>query len=65
MQEYIKRYQIIYKRIIQEAERRENDMYVLRANKKTKVMWHVINKEVGKSWKYDKKSELNDGTLRI
>jgi hypothetical protein len=28
-------------------------------------MWHVINKEVGKSWKCDKKIELNDGTQII
>jgi hypothetical protein len=28
-------------------------------------VWHVINKEIGKSWKYDKKIELNDGTQII
>jgi hypothetical protein len=28
-------------------------------------MWHVINKEVGKSWKYDKKIELNNETQII
>jgi hypothetical protein len=28
-------------------------------------MWHVINKEVGKSWKYDNKIELNNGTQII
>jgi hypothetical protein len=28
-------------------------------------MWHVINNEVGKSWKYDNKIELNDGTQII
>jgi hypothetical protein len=38
--------------------------YVLRANNKTKALWNVINKEVGKSWKYDK-IELNDGTQMI
>jgi hypothetical protein len=65
MQEYIKRYKIIYKRVIKEAKRRDNEKYVLRANNKTKVMWHVINKEVGKSWKYDKKIELNDRTQII
>jgi hypothetical protein len=52
----------IYKRVIKEAKIGENDKYVLRANNKTKAIWHVINKEVGKSWKYDKKIELNDGT---
>jgi hypothetical protein len=59
MQEYVKRYQIIYKRVIKEAKR--NDKYVSRANNKTKTTWHVINKEVGKSWKYEK-IELSDGT---
>jgi hypothetical protein len=48
--------------VIKVAKRRENDEYVLRANNKTKAVWHVINKEVGKLWKYDKKIELNDGT---
>jgi hypothetical protein len=61
MQEYIKRYQIIYKRVIKETKRRDNDMYVLRANNHTKAMWQVINKEVGKSRNHDKKIELNDG----
>jgi hypothetical protein len=65
MQEYMKRYQIIYKRVIEKAKRRENDKYSFRGNNEAKVMWHVINKEVGKSWKYDKKIELNDGTQII
>jgi hypothetical protein len=49
MQDYINRYQIIYKRCIKDAKQRANDKYVLRAkNKKkaTKAMWHVINKEL-------------------
>jgi hypothetical protein len=40
----------------------DNDKYVLRAKNKTKAMWHVINKEVGKSLKHDKKIELHVGT---
>jgi hypothetical protein len=40
----------------------ENHKYVLRVKNKTKAMWHAINKEAGKSWNYDKKIELNDGT---
>jgi hypothetical protein len=39
MQDYIKRYQIIYKRVVKEAKRRDNDMYVLRANNHTKAMY--------------------------
>jgi hypothetical protein len=65
MQEYMKRYQIIYKRVIKKAKRRENDKYIFRANNKTKAVWYVINKEVGKSWKYDKKIELKDGSQII
>jgi hypothetical protein len=65
MQEYIKNYEIIYKRVIKEAKRRDNDKFVLRANNKTKAVWHVIIKEVGRSWKYEKKIELNNGTQLI
>jgi hypothetical protein len=61
MQDYINRYQIIYKNVIKGAKRRANDKYVLRAKNKTKAMWQVINKEVGKSLKYDKKIELHSG----
>jgi hypothetical protein len=64
MQEYIKRYQKIYKRVIKEAKRRDKDMYVLRANNHTKAMWQVINKEVGKSRNHDKKIELN-GEIQV
>jgi hypothetical protein len=48
MQECTKRYQIIYKIVIKEAKRRENDKCVLGANNKTKAMWRVINIE---GWK--------------
>jgi hypothetical protein len=48
---------IIYKRVIKKAKRWANDKYILRAKNKTKAVWHVINKEAGKSLKYDKKIE--------
>jgi hypothetical protein len=64
-QDYINQYQIIYKRVIKEAKRRENDRYVLRAKNKTKAMWHIINKEVGKSLQFDKKIELNNRSVTI
>ena len=40
----ITRYQVIYKRVIREAKKRENDKYVLNAKNKTKAMWQIINK---------------------
>jgi hypothetical protein len=64
-QDYINRYQIIYKRVMKEAKRRENDRYVLRAKNRTKAMWHIINKAVGKSLQFDQKSELNNGSVTI
>jgi hypothetical protein len=54
-QDYINQYQIIYKRIIKEAKRRENNRHVFRAKNRTKAMWHTINTEVGKSLQSDQK----------
>jgi hypothetical protein len=45
--DYIKRYQIIYSRVVKEAKKRENDRFVMSAKNKTKAMWQLINKEVG------------------
>jgi hypothetical protein len=38
MQDYINIYKIIYKWVIEEAKRRANNKYVLRAKNKTKFM---------------------------
>jgi hypothetical protein len=46
---YIGRYKIIYKRVIREAKRRENDKYILHSNNKSRVVWQIINKETGKT----------------
>jgi prephenate dehydratase len=54
----ITRYQVIHKRVIREAKKRENDKYVLNAKNKTKAMWQIINKEIGKSPQYKQKIEL-------
>jgi hypothetical protein len=35
-QDYINKYQVIYKRVIREAKIRENDRYILNAKKKKK-----------------------------
>jgi len=42
---YIVKYKIIYKRLLREAKRRENEKYILHANHKSKVVWQIINKE--------------------
>jgi len=46
---YIAKYKIIYKRVISEANRRENDKYLLHANHKSKAVWQIINKETGRT----------------
>ena len=46
---YIARYKIIYKRVIREAKRRENDNYIMRAKNKSKAIWQVIHKETGRT----------------
>jgi galactose-1-phosphate uridylyltransferase len=46
---YIAKYKIIYKRVIREAKRRENDTYILHANHKSKVVCQIIYKEAGRT----------------
>jgi hypothetical protein len=46
---YISNCKIIYKRVIREAKRRENDKNILHANFKSKAVWQLINKETGKN----------------
>jgi exonuclease III len=46
---YIARYKLIYKRVIREAKRRENDNYISQAKNKSKAIWQVIHKEIGKT----------------
>jgi hypothetical protein len=40
---------------MKEAKKTENGSYVLRSKYKTKAMWQIIIKVVGKSLQYDKK----------
>ena len=46
---YIARYKIVYKRIVKEAKRRENDKFLLNANNKSKAVWQIISKETGRT----------------
>ena len=43
--EYIKKYQSIYKKIIREVKKRENDRYIESASNKSRAIWKIINKE--------------------
>jgi hypothetical protein len=45
---YISKYNLFYKRVIKEAKQRENDRFLSRAVNKSKAVWKVINKELGK-----------------
>jgi hypothetical protein len=46
--DYMKKYQGMYKRVIREVKKRENDRYVFKAKDKTKAMWKLINGKIGK-----------------
>ena len=46
---YIARYKIVYKRIVKEAKRRENDKFLLNANNKSKAARQITNKETGRT----------------
>ena len=38
---------MIYKRVIREAKKRENDRHMANAKNKTRAMWQIVNKELG------------------
>jgi hypothetical protein len=38
---------MVYKSVIKESKKRENDRYIADANNKTEGVWQVINKEIG------------------
>ena len=62
--EYIKKYSNMYKRVLQEEKKkreRDNDRYVTEASNKTKAMWQLINKKIGKTQEDDYKLELKIG----
>jgi hypothetical protein len=44
---YIGKYKIMYKRVLREAKRRENEN-ILHAKHKSKAVWQIINKETGR-----------------
>ena len=62
---YIEQYRKIYRRVIQEAKRRENDNYIRSSKNKVKATWQLINKELGKSFISNKNIELKLGKSKI
>ena len=44
---FMAKYKIIYKRVIREAKRKENNKYILHENHKSKAVCQIINKETG------------------
>jgi hypothetical protein len=58
---YIKKYQSIYKRVLKEAKKRANDRYVTEAANKTKAMWQLVNRKIGKIQDADHKLEVRLG----
>jgi hypothetical protein len=58
---YIEQYRKIYRRVIQQAKRMENNNYISSATNKSKAAWQVINKELGKSLINNKNIELTWG----
>jgi len=49
MKLYIARYKTLYRKVIREAKRRENDHYILQAHNKSKATWRIIHKETGRA----------------
>jgi len=46
---YIANYQRIYKRVLREAKKRDNNRYMAESVDKPKAMWRLINREIGKT----------------
>jgi len=44
---YIQNCQLIYRKVIKEAKRREAERLILSAKNKNKALWKIINKEIG------------------
>jgi hypothetical protein len=63
--EYIGQYRKIYRRVLQESKRRENDNYISSDTKKSKAAWQVINTELGKTFMNNKNIELRRGKNKI
>ena len=55
---YIGNYQRVYKIVLREAKKQENDMYVIESTDRTRTMWRIINRKIGKAPENEEKLEL-------
>jgi len=63
--EYTGKCRKIYRRVIQETKRMENNNYISSSKNKSKAAWKIINKELGKSFIINKNIELRWGKNKI
>ena len=54
-------YQKVYKRVLREAKKLENDRYVIESTDRTRAMWRLINREIGKAPENEVKLGLRIG----
>jgi hypothetical protein len=59
---YVKNYQIIYRKVIQEAKKRYLEKQVIVATNKPKNMWDIINNEIGNTEFMIDNIEIKDGS---
>jgi hypothetical protein len=62
---YIANYQRMYKRVLREAKKRDNDRYIIESVDRPKAMWRLINREIGKAPVNEQKLELKVGNKII
>jgi len=62
---YIENYLTVYKRVLREAKKRENDRYVIESIDTATAMWWLINREIGKAPENEEKLELRIGNKLI
>jgi len=51
--------------VLREAKKRDNDRYVTESVDKSKAMWQLINREIGKATENEQKLELKVGNRII
>jgi hypothetical protein len=62
---YIAHYQRIYKRVLTEAKKRDNDRYIIESADRPKAMWRLINREIGKAPDNEQRLEVTFGNKII